>query len=124
MFARDISERKRTEELLELSHERMRQNETMEAIGQLAGGIAHDFNNLLTAIIGYGNLILSNEEARGVVSRDAEEIRAAAVRASALTHQILAFARRQTLRPEVVTLNQSCRPRCPQWARCWATRWT
>ena len=106
VFARDTSDRKRADDLLDLGHEKMRQGQTLEAIGQLAGGIAHDFNNLLTAIIGYGNLILANEEAQGLVSGEAEEIRAAAVRASALTHQILAFSRRQTLRPQVVTVNE------------------
>jgi two-component system cell cycle sensor histidine kinase/response regulator CckA len=80
------------------------QHEKLEAVGQLAGGIAHDFNNLLTAIIGYGNLILADEDAQGLKSlrRDAEEIRNAAERAAALTSQILAFARRQPLRPRKI----------------------
>jgi signal transduction histidine kinase len=81
-------------------------SQKLEAVGQLAGGIAHDFNNLLTAIIGYGSLILADENARGLKSlrRDAEEIRNAAERAAALTSQILAFARRQPLRPRKVRL--------------------
>ncbi len=106
VFARDISERRRIEELLGMSHEKVEQGRVMEAIGQIAGGIAHDFSNLLTAIIGYGNLILANDEVHGSVARDAEEIRAAAERASELTHQILAFSRRQSLVPSVVSLNQ------------------
>jgi two-component system, cell cycle sensor histidine kinase and response regulator CckA len=106
VFARDISERKRTEELMGVSQEKIEQARVMEAIGQIAGGIAHDFSNLLTAIIGYGNLILSNKEVHGAVARDAEEIRAAAERASALTHQILAFSRRQPLMPQTVALNE------------------
>ncbi len=83
------------------------QREKLEAVGQLAGGIAHDFNNLLTAIIGYGNLILADEDAQGLGSlrKDAEEIRNAAERAAALTSQILAFARRQPLRPRRVRLD-------------------
>jgi PAS domain S-box-containing protein len=82
------------------------QDQKLEAVGQLAGGIAHDFNNLLTAIIGYGNLILADEDAQGLKSlrRDAEEIRNAAERAAALTSQILAFARRQPLRPRKICL--------------------
>jgi two-component system cell cycle sensor histidine kinase/response regulator CckA len=82
------------------------QHDKLEAVGQLAGGIAHDFNNLLTAIIGYGNLILADEDAQGLKSlrKDAEEIRNAAERAAALTSQILAFARRQPLRPRMVFL--------------------
>jgi two-component system cell cycle sensor histidine kinase/response regulator CckA len=106
VFARDISERKRTEELLEVSQEKLKQARMMEAIGQMAGGIANDFSNLLTAIMGYGNLILANKEVHGAVARDAEEIRAAAERASALTHQILAFSRKQPLAPEVVALDE------------------
>jgi two-component system, cell cycle sensor histidine kinase and response regulator CckA len=78
----------------------------MEAIGQLAGGIAHDFNNLLTAIIGYSNLVLSRSgDSDPSMSRDVVEIRNAAERASALTRQILAFSRRQTLQPKVVSMN-------------------
>jgi two-component system cell cycle sensor histidine kinase/response regulator CckA len=78
----------------------------MEAVGQLAGGIAHDFNNLLGVIVGYNDLACAE------LSRDdsgtAEylgQVRNAAERASALTRQILAFSRRQTLRPEVLSLN-------------------
>ncbi len=82
------------------------QSQELEAVGQLAGGIAHDFNNLLTAIIGYGDLILSDEGAQhpGQLHRDVNEIRNAAQRAAELTSQILAFARRQPLRPRRVDL--------------------
>jgi two-component system cell cycle sensor histidine kinase/response regulator CckA len=106
-FARDISDRKRAQAATTGSEEGLRQSHTMEAIGQLAGGIAHDFNNLLTAIMGYGNLILADEGVQGLtVQRDAEEIRSAAERASALTQKILAFSRRQTLQPRVVSPNR------------------
>jgi len=82
------------------------QSEKLEAVGQLAGGIAHDFNNLLTAIMGYGDMILAGEEGRSpaALRKDASEIRNAAERAAALTSQILAFARRQPLRPTRVDL--------------------
>jgi two-component system cell cycle sensor histidine kinase/response regulator CckA len=99
-------ERKRAEENLRASDEQLRQSQKMEAIGQLAGGIAHDFNNLLTAIIGYSDLLLSRQElGDSTAYRDITEIRRAAERAGALTGQILAFSRRQTLQPTVVSLN-------------------
>ncbi len=107
VFARDITERKAAEEALRLSEEQLRQSQKMEAIGQLAGGIAHDFNNLLTAIIGYSDLILRSPEGAGESLRgDVQEIKHAADRASDLTRQILAFSRRQALRPEVRSLNE------------------
>jgi len=105
---RDITDRKRAEETLRESEEQLRQSQKMEAIGQLAGGIAHDFNNLLAAILGYSDLLLANEElADSPIREDVEEIKHAADRASALTKQILAFSRRQTLRPTVVSLNKA-----------------
>ena len=104
--AMDITERRKAEEALRTSEESLRQSQKMEAVGQLAGGIAHDFNNLLTAIIGYTDLVLATEEGRGALLRpDLSEIKRAAERASSLTSQILAFSRRQALKPSVVSLN-------------------
>ncbi len=106
MIVRDLTERQRTQEALLESEERLRQSQKMEAVGQLAGGIAHDFNNLLTAIFGYCDLVLDHECATDEAFReDLLEIRHAAERAHDLTRQILAFSRRQALRPEVVSLN-------------------
>ena len=106
-FFTDITERVRSEQALHDQREQFRQAQKMEAIGQLAGGIAHDFNNVLTAIIGYSDLILGSAgSASSAVQDDVREIKAAAERASRLTRQILAFSRRQTLRPELVSLNQ------------------
>jgi signal transduction histidine kinase/DNA-binding response OmpR family regulator len=102
-------ERGLMEESLRARDEQLRQSQKMEAIGQLAGGIAHDFNNLLTAILGYSDLITADESVG--IEQDGmayvREIRKAAQRAAELTRQILAFSRRQTLRPEVVSLNES-----------------
>jgi two-component system cell cycle sensor histidine kinase/response regulator CckA len=106
VFARDVTERKRFEEVLKASEEQLRQSQKMEAVGQLAGGIAHDFNNILTAIIGYSEMLLfSPELADSPARQDAEEIKRAAERAASLTAQILAFSRRQALRPSLVSLN-------------------
>ena len=94
---RDVSEHQRLEE-------QFRQAQKMEAVGRLAGGVAHDFNNMLTAIIGYADLLqerLTDGEARA----DLDEIRRAADRAAALTKQLLAFSRKQVLRPAVLDLN-------------------
>ena len=109
--SRDITERKQAEETLRQSEEQLRQIQKMEAVGQLAGGIAHDFNNLLTAILGYSDLMLASGTSPAGVRPDLEEIKQAAERASALTKQILAFSRRQALRPDVVSLNEVLRGR-------------
>ncbi|MEO8056359.1 MAG: ATP-binding protein [Acidobacteriota bacterium] len=95
--ARDVSERRELEE-------QFRQAQKMEAIGRLAGGVAHDFNNILTAIIGYADL-LHEELPDGRAREDVVEIRRAADRAAGLTKQLLAFSRKQVLRPAVIDLN-------------------
>jgi two-component system cell cycle sensor histidine kinase/response regulator CckA len=76
----------------------------MQAVGQLAGGIAHDFNNVLTAIIGYSDLLLVNHRPTDPSFQDIMQIRQNANRAAGLVRQLLAFSRRQTLRPQVLQL--------------------
>jgi two-component system, cell cycle sensor histidine kinase and response regulator CckA len=83
---------------------RLAQTERMEAVGQLASGVAHDFNNLLTIIKGYSSLLLQANP-RGEEEHSAREIQRAADRAASLTHQLLAFGRKQTLQPRVIDLN-------------------
>ncbi|PYX45178.1 MAG: hypothetical protein DMG79_19815, partial [Acidobacteria bacterium] len=94
----DLTERHQLEE-------RLRQSQKMEAIGQLAGGVAHDFNNLLSVIMGYSrlasNVLQENTPAQDHISR----IEEAAERAASLTHQLLAFGRKQLLQPKVINLN-------------------
>jgi PAS domain S-box-containing protein len=99
VIARDVTERQRLQEQLQ-------QAQKMESIGRLAGGIAHDFNNLLTAINGYAELMLMDFDANEVPTREsAEQIARAAGRAASLTGQLLAFSRKQVLRPQEIDLN-------------------
>jgi two-component system cell cycle sensor histidine kinase/response regulator CckA len=101
----DISERKRTEQELREKEELLRRAQKLEAVGRLAGGIAHDFNNLLTAIIGYTELLKMSGLPEATALMNVEEIRRAADRAANLTQQLLAFSRKQVLRPTVINLN-------------------
>ena len=86
--------------------EELRQFQKMEAIGQLAGGIAHDFNNLLTGIIGYADYAIEALEPHDPLREDIGQIAAAARRATTLTRQLLAFSRKQVLKPQVIGLNR------------------
>lgn len=82
------------------------QSQKMQAIGQLAGGIAHDFNNLLTAISGHCDLLLINRDRYDADYSDLLQIHQNANRAAALVRQLLAFSRKQTLKPEVFRLER------------------
>ncbi len=103
--ALDITERKRAQEGLQRQQEALHRAARLESIGKLAGGIAHEFNNLMTGILGYGNLLLGTLDADDPRREDIEEMRAAALRAASLTQQLLAFSRRQTLEPRLLSLN-------------------
>ncbi|HEU5066966.1 MAG TPA: PAS domain S-box protein, partial [Sphingomicrobium sp.] len=107
-ITRDLTERREAQEELERSREQLFQAQKMEAIGQLTGGLAHDFNNLLTGILGSLQLI-KTRIAQGRVDEVNKYVTAAqgaVSRASALTHRLLAFARRQTLEPKATNANQ------------------
>ena len=124
---RDISERLELQaerERLRAEHERLKsqaerdrlerqlhQSQRLESLGQLAGGVAHDFNNLLAVISNYaafvGDEIASREpqDSWQAVRDDVRQIERAAERAAALTHQLLAFARREVIQPRPLNLN-------------------
>lgn len=106
--ARDVTAEKAAAERLKATEEALRQSQKMEAVGQLTGGIAHDFNNLLTGIVGSLDLLQTRLN-QGRIDNVARYINAAmtsANRAAALTHRLLAFARRQPLIPKGVDVNQ------------------
>lgn len=100
-FSLDVTERRREQERLAQAEEALRQAQKMEAVGQLTGGVAHDFNNLLTIIKSSTDLLrrpdLAEERRRRYVDAIADTVD----RAAKLTGQLLAFARRQALKPEV-----------------------
>ena len=95
VVSRDVTERRQMQE-------RLAEAEKMEAVGRLAGGVAHDFNNLLTVISGYATILREDPSA----ALPLDEIEHAAEQAAALTRQLLAFSRRQVLRPQAVDVNE------------------
>jgi two-component system cell cycle sensor histidine kinase/response regulator CckA len=97
-IAEDITGRKQLEEQL-------LQSQKMEAIGQLAGGVAHDFNNILMVIMGYGNMLKMDLEPDTAQKDKVERIIEAADKAAQLTRGLLAFSRKQEMKPQVTNLN-------------------
>ena len=98
IFALETTEQRTLEE-------QFAQSQKMQAIGQLAGGVAHDFNNVLTAIIGFSDLLLNSHKPSDPSFQDIMNIKQNANRAAGLVRQLLAFSRRQTLRPQVLQLS-------------------
>jgi len=96
--SRDVTDRKRLEEQLHHS-------QRLEAVGRLAGGVAHDFNNLLMIISGYSQMLLDGMHANDPARADLKQVVKAAERATDLTRQLLAFSRRQVVRPVILNLN-------------------
>jgi PAS domain S-box-containing protein len=116
-FVSDLTERKAAEQAHEQAQELLRQAAKEEDIGRLAGGIAHDFNNLLTAIRGSAEMALLQLPPGEGPREDLEQIEQAADRAAALTRQLLAFARRTMLQPEIVDLGAIVRRLEPMLSR-------
>jgi two-component system, cell cycle sensor histidine kinase and response regulator CckA len=104
-ISHDITERKQAEEGKRKLEAQLNQAQKMEAIGILAGGVAHDFNNLLTSIIGYAELALMDLGKNSRVNQSLDEILKAGHRAAGLTRQLLAFSRKELIRPEVLNFN-------------------
>jgi len=105
-----ITERKRLETRLIQAHK-------LEGIGRLAGGVAHDFNNLLTGILGYVEIIKMSLPPNSPLQDACKEVFGAGERAKNLTHQLLAFARRQVVEPQVLNVNRLIRDFTPLLSR-------
>ncbi|WP_157067386.1 PAS domain S-box protein [Desulfosarcina cetonica] len=89
------------------TQEQFRQAQKMEAVGRLAGGVAHDYNNMLSVILGYADLAMEKVRPQDPLYDDLNEILIAGKRSVDITRQLLAFARRQTISPKVLDLNQT-----------------
>jgi PAS domain S-box-containing protein len=104
---RDITERKRAEAEKEKLQAQLTQAQKMESVGRLAGGVAHDFNNMLGAILGNTSLALQDLPPESLARECLQEIADCARRSADLTRQLLAFARQQTIAPQVLDLNDT-----------------
>jgi PAS domain S-box-containing protein len=103
----DITERKATDEERQTLQAQFIQAQKMESVGRLAGGVAHDFNNMLSVILGRSDFALRRIDANSPLRANIQEIKMAARRSADLTRQLLAFARRQTIMPKVLDLNET-----------------
>ena len=104
---RDITERKRAEAEREKLQAQLLQAQKMESVGRLAGGVAHDFNNMLQAITGNAEVALVKIDPSHPLHDNLSEILKVALRSADLTRQLLAFARKQTISPKVLDLNET-----------------
>jgi PAS domain S-box-containing protein len=109
---RDITERKQFEQQLLQAREQLLQAQKMESIGQLTGGIAHDFNNLLTVILSGSQMMERLAQGNEQLLRLIGHIRHSVERGERLTRQLLAYSRRQSLKPQLLDLSQSLHSFC------------
>lgn len=107
VFARDVGERIEGERRRQVLEDQLRHAQKMESVGRLAGGVAHDFNNILSVIMGYAKLALDKTRAADPLREDLQEIHAAATRSADITRQFLAFARKETISPVTLDLNDA-----------------
>jgi PAS domain S-box-containing protein len=106
-FAIDITERKHAEDEKLKLESQLQQAQKVEAVGRLAGGVAHDFNNMLSVILGHTEMALMRMDQNQPLYSSIAEIRKAAQRSADLTRQLLAFARKQTITPKAINLNET-----------------
>jgi signal transduction histidine kinase len=106
-LATDITERKRAEEEREKLQAQLAQTQKMESVGRLAGGVAHDFNNMLSVILGHTEMALDEIDPTQNAHADLQGVLGAAHRSADLVRQLLAFARKQTIIPKVLDLNET-----------------
>ncbi|MCX6545905.1 MAG: PAS domain S-box protein [Acidobacteria bacterium] len=105
----DITARKQTEAEKARLEAQYRQAQKMESIGRLAGGVAHDFNNMLAIISGYADLVMMKLDPAGPLYADLQEVTKAARRSAELVRQLLAFARKQAIKPRILDINETVR---------------
>ena len=103
----NVTDRKQADEERDRLQAQLNQMQKIESLGRLAGGVAHDFNNMLGAILGHADLALEDLSPEHPLHGHLLEIRKAADRSAALTRQLLAFARKQTVAPKVLDLNET-----------------
>ncbi len=103
----ELAERKRAEEEKTNLQAQLQQAQRMESVGRLAGGVAHDYNNMLSVILGFTQMALQKTDPESPLHADLQEILSAANRTTGITRQLLAFARKQTIVPQVLGLNEA-----------------
>jgi len=106
-WVRDITVQKKSEENQKKLQAQLTQAQKMESVGRLAGGVAHDFNNMLGVILGYTELAVNHAPPDTRLGEYLKQIHSAAKRSADITQQLLAFARKQTIAPKVLDLNET-----------------
>lgn len=106
-FMRNITELKLTQENSQKLLEQLHQSQKLESVGRLAGGVAHDFNNMLCIILGHLEMIQDELPSDSSIRPSIEEIQKAAIHSTDIVSQLLAFARKQTISPSVLDLNET-----------------